>query len=184
MKTLVSLVGFGAGAFWRPACTVVAPRQPRRRDDDDHSDSDRVPTRCRRRSRSTASVLFVANLERSSANLSDHYAAIWAACTTTWAKVGLQPENMGLIATYGDQYGPRLLLGRRAGSRRTRSSRLSWLTRRRRERHRHHGLRQPVAATSSARWANISDGDLPIALQLLAASGNFDGDGEPRRPRT
>ena len=64
-----------------------------------------------------ASVLVVANLDRSSANLADHYARMHAAASATYlGTVGLQLENMGLIATYGDKYGPRLLLGRRAGS--------------------------------------------------------------------
>src|SRR4051812_17433336 len=62
-----------------------------------------------------ASVLVVANLERSSANLSDQYAAIMSGLSGYLEMVGVHLENMGLIATYGDHFGPRLLLGRRAG---------------------------------------------------------------------
>src|SRR3954470_19437176 len=63
-----------------------------------------------------ASVLVVANLERSSANLADQYAKIMLGLSGYLQKVGLDLENMGLIATYGDHWGPRLLLGRREGA--------------------------------------------------------------------
>ena len=62
-------------------------------------------------------MLIVANLERSSANLADRYAASSrAASAASWMASGCKLENMGLIATYGDHYGPRLLLGRRDGA--------------------------------------------------------------------
>ena len=61
-------------------------------------------------------MLIVANLERSSANLADKYASIMLGLATYLQSAGLHLENMGLIATYGDHWGPRLLLGRRAGS--------------------------------------------------------------------
>src|SRR4051812_2522589 len=123
-----------------------------------------------------ASVLIVANLQRSSANLADKYAAIMAGLNTYLDSVGLHLESMGLIATYGDHFGPRLLLGRRAGE--VPSPTLGPLLA---------GLLNggttvmdydhllPLIAGS---LGNIADEDLPIALKLLASSGNFDGDGE------
>jgi hypothetical protein len=123
-----------------------------------------------------ASVLVVANLERSAANLADKYALILGGLQTYLDSVGLHVQNMGLIATYGDHFGPRLLLGRRAGE--PQNPILEGL------------IAQAVANGTSVTdydhllpqiatgLANISDGDLPIALRLFAASGNFDGDGE------
>src|SRR5690242_13835678 len=51
----------------------------------------------------TASVLFVANLQRSSANLADAYSRIILGVTSYLNSTGLQLENMGLISTYSDQ---------------------------------------------------------------------------------
>src|SRR5436190_15635167 len=63
-----------------------------------------------------ASVLVVANLERSSANLANRYAAIITGLAAYLQSVGLTLDNMGLISTYSDHWGPRLLLGRREGA--------------------------------------------------------------------
>jgi hypothetical protein len=123
-----------------------------------------------------ASVLIVANLERSSANLADRYAAVISGLGAYLTGVGLQLENMGLIATYGDHWGPRLLLGRREGA--TPSPSLQLL------------LSAAIGGNINIQdydhllpiiggtLGNISDDDLPIALRLLASSGNFDGDTE------
>ena len=83
---------------------------------------------------------------------------------------------MGMIATYGDHWGPRLLLAQSKDA--TPSPSLQLL------------LSQAVAGNVNVQdydnllpviggaLTNISNDDLPIALRLLAASGNFDGDGE------
>jgi hypothetical protein len=121
-----------------------------------------------------ASVLIVANLERSSVNMADRYAEVITRLGGFLTSVGLKTMSMGLIATYGDHYGPRLLLGRREGA--PTSPSLS-------------ALIASGAADNIQDYddllpriggvlGNISEADLPIALRLLAASGNFDGDGE------
>jgi len=123
-----------------------------------------------------ASVLVVANLERSAVNLADKYATIMGGLASYLETVHLQVKNMGLIATYGDHWGPRLLLGRRDGAPTG------------------PGLELLITAAASTNTqiqdydhllpligstlGNISDQDLPLALRLLASSGNFDGDGE------
>ena len=122
-----------------------------------------------------ASVLFVANLQRSSANLAGQYATLM---TTFLGDLpgNLQVVNMGLIATYGDQYGPRLLLGRSAASQQPPST-LALL-----------GLLAQYGDAGISNYnsllpliggtlGNIDDADLQPALQLLAGSGNFDGSG-------
>ena len=125
----------------------------------------------------TASVLFVANLARSSVNLSNQYAAIMTGFLNYLGSRGLSIANMGLISTYGDQFGPRLLLGR-SGSNSTPPPSLALL-----------GLLaagadaglnnyQNLLPLIAPTLANIDDADLPLALQLLAGSGNFDGDGQ------
>src|SRR6188474_2129632 len=63
-----------------------------------------------------ASVLIVANLERSATNMADRYAKVITGLGGFLDSVGLKLVSMGLIATYGDHYGPRLLLGRREGA--------------------------------------------------------------------
>ena len=63
-----------------------------------------------------ASLLIVANLERSAVNMSDRYAEVITRLGGFLDGVGLKLVSMGLIATYGDHYGPRLLLGRREGA--------------------------------------------------------------------
>lgn len=166
--------GFGA-AVLATGCTVVAPGNP------DAGMTTIIPIPLRPDALPppkplTASVLVVANLDRSSANLADHYAAMMGGLNEYLSKVGLQIENMGLIATYGDKYGPRLLLGRRAGS-----NPAPQLT----------DIIAAALATGTVVedydhllpyignvLGDIADGDLPIALKLLASSGHFDGDGE------
>jgi hypothetical protein len=123
-----------------------------------------------------ASVLVVANLERSSANMAEKYATIMGGLNTYLDTVGLHVENMGLIATYGDHYGPRLLLGRRANEPTSpilQGILLDALSRGANIQD-YDGLLPVIAGA----LGNISDADLPIALGLLASSGNFDGDGE------
>ena len=122
-----------------------------------------------------ADVLFVANLQRSSTNLAGQYAALMTQFLGDLPG-SLQVVNMGLIATYGDQFGPRLLLGRSAASQQPPST-LALL-----------GLIAQYADAGVSNYnsllpfiggtlGNIDDADLQPALQLLAASGNFDGDG-------
>src|SRR5215468_8688187 len=98
------------------ACTIVAPGNP-----DGGGKPMPIPIPIRpdalpQPKPLEASVLVVANLERSSANLADQYAGVMAGLGTYLQKVGLDLQNMGLIATYGDHWGPRLLLGRQAGA--------------------------------------------------------------------
>jgi hypothetical protein len=131
-----------------------------------------------------ASVLFVANLQRSAVNLAGQYAGTMLAFDSYLLSVGLEVQTLGLIATYGDQFGPRLLLGRTQqadGSSPPPSSLLAALA-----------LAAPDAAAQdyqqllpyiSGALGNISDTDLPVALKLLAASGNFDGAGETCEPK-
>ena len=124
-----------------------------------------------------ANVLYVANLARSSANLSQQYASIILGLGAYFQSVQLKVANMGLIATYGDQFGPRLLLGQRADAASAPSS-LALL-----------GLLAAGADAGLTNYqsllpligptlGNIDPGDLQAALQLLASSGNFDGDGQ------
>jgi hypothetical protein len=121
-----------------------------------------------------ASVLFVANLQRSSTNLAGQYASIMTEFLGDLPG-SLVVANMGLIATYGDEFGPRLLLGRSAASQQSPST-LALL-----------GLLSQEADAGVTDYnsllpliggtlGNIDDSDLQPALQLLAASGNFDGD--------
>jgi len=124
-----------------------------------------------------ASVLYVANLQKSSANLANQYATIITGLAAYWQSVGLSIANMGLISTYADQFGPRLLLGRSAAA----GPPISSLA-----------LLAAVAAASDGGatdyqsllpkiaplLGNIDDNDLPTALQLLASSGNFEGNGQ------
>jgi hypothetical protein len=122
-----------------------------------------------------ASVLFVANLERSSANLSDQYATIITGFLGD-LPASLAVVNMGLIATYGDQFGPRLLLGRSAASQQSPSS-LALLALLAQEADAGIKDYNSLLPLIGGTLGNIDDADLRPALQLLAASGNFDGDG-------
>jgi len=123
----------------------------------------------------SASVLFVANLARSSVNLSSQYAAIMTGFLSYLGSRGLSIANMGLIPTYGDQYGPRLLLGR-SGSNPAPPSSLALLLAAAAANGNtdYQSLLQTIAPT----LGNIDDSDLQPALQLLAGSGNFDGNNQ------
>jgi hypothetical protein len=124
-----------------------------------------------------ASVLYVANLQRSSANLSGQYAAIMTGFAAYLQSVGLSIVNMGLISTYADQFGPRLLLGRSQASQSSPSS-LALLGLLAAEADAGVTDYQSLLPLIAGSLGNIDDGDLQPALQLLASSGNFDGDGE------
>jgi hypothetical protein len=124
-----------------------------------------------------ASVLYVANLQKSSANLATQYANIITGLAAYWQSVGLTIDNMGLISTYADQFGPRLLLGRSTAA----GPPVSSLA-----------LLAALAASADGGvtdynsllpkiaplLGNIDDNDLPSAIQLLASSGNFEGNGQ------
>ena len=123
----------------------------------------------------TASVLFVANLARSSVNLSGQYAAIMTGLLSYLGSRGLSIANMGLIPTYGDQYGPRLLLGRSSSNPAPPSSLALLLAAAAANGNTdYQSLLQTIAPT----LGNIDDSDLQPALQLLAGSGNFDGNNQ------
>jgi hypothetical protein len=117
----------------------------------------------------------VANLERSSANLATRYAGIITGLGAYLQHVGINLENMGLISTYGDHWGPRLLLGRRAGATPSPSLQLLLSAALGGANIQDYDHLLPIIGST---LGNISDDDLAAALQLLAASGNFDGDGE------
>jgi hypothetical protein len=125
----------------------------------------------------TASVLFVANLARSSVNLSGQYATIMTGLLGYLTSRGLSIANMGLIPTYGDQFGPRLLLGRSAASGPPPSS-LALLGLLAAEADAGVKDYQSLLPLIGPTLGNIDDADLQPALQLLAGSGNFDGDGQ------
>jgi hypothetical protein len=175
MKTLACLLLAVAFALVASGCTVVAPGK------DDGGMTMIIPIPIKPDALPPpkpveASVLIVANLERSSANLAQQYAGIIGGLGTYLDSVGLHVENMGLIATYGDHFGPRLLLGRRSGV--PTSPILQGIlidaVNSGANIQDYDGLLPVIAAA----LGNISDQDLPIALGLLASSGNFDGDGE------
>jgi hypothetical protein len=125
----------------------------------------------------TASVLFVANLARSSVNLSGQYASIMTGLLGYLTSRGLSVANMGLIPTYGDQYGPRLLLGRSSAAG-TPPSSLALLGLLAAEADAGVKDYQSLLPLIAPTLGNIDDADLQPALQLLAGSGNFDGDGQ------
>lgn len=130
-----------------------------------------------------ASVLFVVNLQRSSANLAGQYAQIMIGLGGYLESMGLQVQAMGVAPTYADKYGPRLVLGRRKASQSGPGPSLSALL--------------AIAALADAgvtdyesllpyirdSLSNVSDTDLTVALQLLASSGSFEGEGETSEGR-
>lgn len=169
------LLAAAALAATASACTIVAPSKP-----DGGSKVVIVPIRpdaLPPPKSLEASVLVVANLETGTANLSQQYASIIIGLAKYLTAVGLQIDEMGLISTYADQFGPRLLLGRKTTG--TDDAQVS-------------ALAAAVAAASAAGvhdydsllpfinqvLGNISDQDLPVALNLLSSSGAFNGDGE------
>ncbi|HEX3903756.1 MAG TPA: hypothetical protein VH853_13025 [Polyangia bacterium] len=124
-----------------------------------------------------ASVLYVANLQRSSANLAGQYASIITELGAYLQSVGLDVVNMGLISTYGDQFGPRLLLGQQAGAPPSPSS-LALLGLLASEADAGITDYQTLLPLLGPTLGNIDPSNLQPALQLLASSGNFDGDGQ------
>jgi hypothetical protein len=126
----------------------------------------------------TASVLVVANLQRSSTNLAEPYARILTGLGAYLEKVRLKVENIGIIATYADRFGPRLLLGQRPGTEPTNSQVLAAALARAADA----GARdyESLLPFLSGSLNNISNEDLPRVLQLLASSGNFEGDSPAR----
>lgn len=121
-----------------------------------------------------ASVLIVANLERSATNMADRYGKVIIGLGGFLNSVGLKVVSMGLIATYGDHFGPRLLLGRREGAPPSPSLQALIASGQANNIQDYDALLPLIGTT----LGNISDEDLPVALRLLAASGHFDGDGE------
>ncbi|MES1205548.1 MAG: hypothetical protein ABUS79_06385 [Pseudomonadota bacterium] len=124
-----------------------------------------------------ASVLYVANLQKSSANLAHQYAGIITGLAAFWQSAGLSVADMGLISTYADQYGPRLLLGRSAAAGQPPSS-LALLAALAAAADAGVTDYQQLLSMLAPTLGNIDDADLEKALQLLAASGNFEGDGQ------
>ena len=88
-------------------------------------------------------LLIVANLERSSVNMADRYGRVIRRPRRLPGSVGLKVMSMGLIATYGDHDGPRLLLGRRDGAP---PQPFAAGAGRQRTGQQHPGLRRPAAA--------------------------------------
>lgn len=122
-----------------------------------------------------ANLLYVINLSRSSANLSGQYASIMTGLATYFQGVGLDIDNMGVISTYADQFGPRLLMGQKNGGPMTSSSLLlAGLLAQGADA----GLTdyQSLLPVIGPLLGNIDTPDIDTALQLLASSGSFDGD--------
>jgi hypothetical protein len=165
--SVIALSALGAG------CTVVVPGQDAGTKIvvvNVHPDASPPPPPVE------ASVLYVVNLERSSANLSGQYAALMGGFESYLGSVGLQIDEKGLIATYADQFGPRVILGRSNVSGAAQPEPLLKAL----------ADAQNMGATGyeqllpfiNATLGNISDSDIPVALNLLASTGAFDGDGE------
>jgi hypothetical protein len=176
MKRLLIVVA-GCVALSAGACTIVAPDGP-----DAMIKYVPVPVPIRPDALPPpkpleANVLFVANLQKSSTNLSGNYAGIITGLVAYWQSAGLQIDNMGLISTYSDQFGPRLLMGRSSAAGQPPSSL---------------ALVGALAAAASAGMtdyqmllpliaptlANIDDADIQPALNLFASSGYFEGNGQ------
>jgi hypothetical protein len=163
-----------AAALALSACTIVAPGNP-------DGGTKIVPVPIRPDALPPpkpleASVLYVVNLERSSANLANQYAAIIVGLGSYLQSIGLQIDNFGAIATYPDAFGPRLLFGRMQPTDPGPSlTLLAALAAAADGGSTDYAALLPLIASS---LGNIGDADLPIALKLLAASGRFDGDGE------
>jgi hypothetical protein len=121
-----------------------------------------------------ANLLYVVNLSRSSANLNTQYATIMGDLGTYFQGVGVDIVNMGVISTYADQFGPRLLMGQKKGGPSTPSPLLLGLLAQGADA----GLTsyQSLLPILGPTLGNIDSPDIPTALQLLAASGDFDGD--------
>ena len=164
-----------AGSRWRSGCTVVAPGKH------DGGKTIIMPIPVRPDALPPpkpleASVLIVANLERSSANLADRYAAIITglgdlpgvasgSSSRTWASSRPTAITTARACCSADAQGPRP------------APTLQALLAQRSSRHNIQDYDDLLPRIGGA-LGNISDEDLPIALRLLASSGNFDGDGE------
>ena len=179
MKSALSLLLFAAAltAAAFASCTVVAPGGA----PDGGTKIIIIPIRpdaLPQPKQITASVLYVANLQRSSANLADAYSRIILGVTSYLDDKGIKLENMGLISTYADPFGPRLLMGRRAGV--DPSSSLSLLAALAAAREAGiTDLTDPrLLPYLSGSLSNIKDEDLALALKTLAGSGSFDGAGQ------
>src|SRR6185436_21054242 len=109
-----------------------------------------------------ASLLIVANLERSAVNMADRYAEVITRLGGFLDGVGLKLVSMGLIATYGDHYGPRLLLGRREGAPPSPSLQALVSVGLARNIQDYDDLLPLIGTT----LGNVTDEDLPVALQL------------------
>jgi hypothetical protein len=124
-----------------------------------------------------ANVLYVVNLARSSANLAVPYGTIMSNLGTYFQAVGLDVVNMGVIATYGDQFGPRLLMGQKEGGPpASQALVLAGLLAQGADA----GLSdyQSLLPVIGPLLGNIDSPDIPLALQILASSGSFDGSPE------
>jgi hypothetical protein len=166
-------VGLVAAALALSACTIVAPGNP-------DGGVKIVPVPIRPDALPPpkpldASVLYVVNLERSSANLADQYAAIMIGLGSYLQSIGLQIDNFGVIATYPDVFGARLLLGRTQPTDPGAAALLGLLAAAGDAGATDYAALLPLIASS---LGNISDVDLPSALKLLASSGRFDGDSQ------
>jgi hypothetical protein len=172
---LLLLVIAPVTAFLAGGCTIVAPGSP----DGEMIVYKPVPVPIPLRPDALpqpppleASLLFVANLSRSSVNLSEQYATIMTDMKTDLQGAGLQIANMGLISTYGDQFGPRLLMGQSNDST-TPPFALALLL----AQYADAGVTnyESLLPLLGGTLGNIDDADIPGALNLLASSGNFDG---------
>ena len=175
MKSRVAWVVLLVAAL--AGCTVVVPGGP------DGGETKIVPIPIRPDALPmpmplTASVLVVANLQRSSANLADKYTNIIMGLGSFLSTKGLQVENIGIIATYADRFGPRLLLGQRPGTEPTNSQVLLAALSRAADAGAHDY--ESLLPFIGGSLGNISNEDLPQILRLLASSGNFEGDNPMR----
>jgi hypothetical protein len=178
LRAVVLLLMAGGWSAGLAGCTIVAP--------EGHDAGTKVKTIILKVPRPDAlpppkplqaSVLYVADLQRSSANIADQYAQIIIGLTAAWQAGGLSIANMGLISTYADKYGPRLLLGR-SSTAATPPSSLALLALLAQAADAGMKNYQDLLPLIAPTLGNIDDGDLSPALKLLAASGQFDGDGE------
>ena len=120
-----------------------------------------------------ADVLYVVNLERSEANLDTQYAQIITGLGARWLSRGLQIANMGLISTYADPLGPRLLLGQSSTST---TPPLTLATLLAAAQSVDGGTSNPAALLPilGPSLGNVDNSVIALALQMLAGSGKFD----------
>ena len=183
MKTL-ALACHWLPAALASACTIVVPGKRRRRQDHDRADSDPA----RRAAAAEAARGERAGRRQPASGRRPTWPTStppsWAASATYLETVGLHVENMGLIATYGDQFGPRLLLGRRAGdARRPDPRRCCWRA----------ALAsgtnvqdydQPAAVSSATRWATSATRTCRSRCGCSRRRETSTATARPRRRRT